>query len=770
MALTKIPANLLDKSAHVDFADNERLRIGTGNDLQIFHDSTNSIIDDTGNGILAIRTNGDSINLRKLSDNAEILVGKPDGAVELYHSGSKKLETSSTGATVTGTLAVTGDLDITGNVNSASVTDLDVTDKTITLGVGQTEAQSGGSGIVIDGSAASFTWDESNDRWLANKKLAVLEDVIVNANAGQDSNVEIGAGTTQNHYSYVDLIGDSTYTDYGLRIIRNNGGANTSAGIHHRGTGNLFIRTEEDAPIVFLTKMNAGGAERMRIVGSTGNVGIGTQTPQESLHTAGNIRFGDTAPAELYTNASELRLGVDKNNDNATSNITFYANDSEKVRIDASGRLVVGGAAAVATTGGTGAAQVLGTGNSDTILTLGRFSNNTGPAAINFVKSRNATIGGNTIVQADDTLGSIVWAASDGTDLVSHAAKIDARVDGTPGTNDTPGRLGFFTTADGSQSAVERMRIDSSGKVGIGTTTPDELLHVKGTNGAIAIDGNGSGNTASIKFINDNERSRITSAYGSGGGGVLTFHTDTTGGSLLERLRIDASGNVLVGTTTFNNLSTESGVLASNKVVMARGGLADHQDACAVLQYTSDAAWLRAYGDTAGSGYMVFRTGGGAGSGDTERMRLLAGGGLTFNGDTAQANALDDYEEGTWTPTVNDGTISGAGGHYTKIGRVVTVSYYYNLTTLGSSNGIVQIGGLPFAAKTASGDGHQTVGSILCRYFSKNQIVSYLGDNLSYLTYYNNGTGGFDVITFGEIEVSYDNDFAAHGTHTYITS
>ena len=227
---------------------------------------------------------------------------------------------------------------------------------------------------------------------------------------------------------------------------------------------------------------------------------------------------------------------------------------------------------------------------------------------------------------------------------------------------------------------------------------------------------------------------------------------------------------MLVGTTTFNNLSTESGVLASNKVVMARGGLADHQDACAVLQYTSDAAWLRAYGDTAGSGYMVFRTGGGAGSGDTERMRLLAGGGLTFNGDTAQANALDDYEEGTWTPTVNDGTISGAGGHYTKIGRVVTVSYYYNLTTLGSSNGIVQIGGLPFAAKTASGDGHQTVGSILCRYFSKNQIVSYLGDNLSYLTYYNNGTGGFDVITFGEIEVSYDNDFAAHGTHTYITS
>ena len=88
------------------------------------------------------------------------------------------------------------------------------------------------------------------------------------------------------------------------------------------------------------------------------------------------------------------------------------------------------------------------------------------------------------------------------------------------------------------------------GNLGIGASSPDELLHVKGTNGAIAIDGNGSSNTASIKFINDNERSRITSAYDSGGGGRLTFHTDTTGGSLIERLRIDASGNVGIGTTS----------------------------------------------------------------------------------------------------------------------------------------------------------------------------------------------------------------------------
>src|SRR5210317_1519419 len=79
------------------------------------------------------------------------------------------------------------------------------------------------------------------------------------------------------------------------------------------------------------------------VVDSTNNrVGIGTSSPAESIHTTGNIRFGDTAPAELYTNSPELRLGVDRNNDNGITNITFYVDNSERMRIDSNGNVSIG--------------------------------------------------------------------------------------------------------------------------------------------------------------------------------------------------------------------------------------------------------------------------------------------------------------------------------------------------------------------------------------------------------------------------------------------
>ena len=87
----------------------------------------------------------------------------------------------------------------------------------------------------------------------------------------------------------------------------------------------------------------------------------------------------------------------------------------------------------------------------------------------------------------------------------------------------------------------------------------------------------------------------------------------------------------------------------------------------------------------------------------------LSGSGIQFNGDTAAANALDDYEEGTWTPTIDIGglttgiTYSQQKGVYTKVGDVVTVGCWILLSNKGSATGTVRIDGLPFAANIPGG-------------------------------------------------------------------
>lgn len=100
---------------------------------------------------------------------------------------------------------------------------------------------------------------------------------------------------------------------------------------------------------------------------------------------------------------------------------------------------------------------------------------------------------------------------------------------------------------------------------------------------------------------------------------------------------------------------------------------------------------------TASSGYTTI----------AERVRVTDAG-LTFNGDTAAANALDDYEEGTWSPAVAFGgastgiTYADGGGKYTKIGRQVTATCYVALSNKGSATGAASLTGLPFTVPSGS--------------------------------------------------------------------
>ena len=100
-----------------------------------------------------------------------------------------------------------------------------------------------------------------------------------------------------------------------------------------------------------------------------------------------------------------------------------------------------------------------------------------------------------------------------------------------------------------------------------------------------------------------------------------------------------------------------------------------------------------------------------------EKGRFLSGGGLTFNGDTAAANALDDYEEGTWEIVVKDSagnlaTTNNKTMNYTKIGRSVHVHGYFDLANIGAMVGTntLQFYGLPFAAANTAGYSEASIG------------------------------------------------------------
>jgi hypothetical protein len=166
--------------------------------------------------------------------------------------------------------------------------------------------------------------------------------------------------------------------------------------------------------------------------------------------------------------------------------LQLQTNGTAAVTVDTSQRVLVGLTSALTISGAsTWQQQIAGTGATGSVVA--RFSDNANPARFFTVKSRGTSIGTNTIVQNGDELGSLDFAAADGTSYTT-AARISAFVDGTPGTGDLPSRLTFNTASDGSVTLTERMRIDSSGSVLMGLTSST----IGGDGGKLLID-NGSG-------------------------------------------------------------------------------------------------------------------------------------------------------------------------------------------------------------------------------------------------------------------------------------
>jgi hypothetical protein len=217
-------------------------------------------------------------------------------------------------------------------------------------------------------------------------------------------------------------------------------------------------------------------------VDSSGQVGVGTTSPQRDLHihnadsstntylqlTSATTGTGSSDGFQLFaygSGSSQNAAIVQREN----AALEIWTNNTEKARLDSSGRLLVGTTSAREhLNDGSDSTQISleGTTQNTTTLSVCRNSNNDGPAHLVLGKSRGGSANSTTIVQSGDTIGHINFEGADGTHLI-RAGQISCTVDGTPGANDMPGRIKIQTCPNGSASLVTRVEISNQGRLDI---------------------------------------------------------------------------------------------------------------------------------------------------------------------------------------------------------------------------------------------------------------------------------------------------------------
>jgi hypothetical protein len=280
----------------------------------------------------------------------------------------------------------------------------------------------------------------------------------------------------------------------------------------------------------------------------------------------------------------------------ASNTIKFDTDTSERCRIDSSGRLLVGHTANI----NNGVVQIVSDGSAVDCL---RFAASEYGSHLNLIKSRSGTVGTNTIVNNNDDVGTLSFRAADGSNYIQ-AASIKAEVDGTPGNADMPGRLVFSTTADGANSATERMRIDSSGRLLVGLTSSYEInttnnFQVAATNSSAGLSvsrwsdniysaylnfGKSRGAIGTATIVQDNDRLGQINFVGADGtdvsspAAVIAAYVDGTPGSN------DMPGRIVFFTTPDGSATeTERFRISSTGVSKFTGGIAQVATAAGAL-------------------------------------------------------------------------------------------------------------------------------------------------------------------------------------------
>ena len=422
---------------------------------------------------------------------------------------------------------------------------------------------------------------------------------------------------------YTELKAPASAGDNTLTLPVNNGSANQL--LKTDGNGNLSwvddnsgvsLSGSTNNTIATVTGANAlAGEANLTFDGST-------------LALAGNMQF-TAANAQIELNNGGPRFwSPSANTLTIHTGGGFGSSSFERLRIDSNGNILIGD-----TAGAIGKLSTLGTGNH---ISASRHSTDTSASNFIFAKYRGSISSPSVIANGDD-LGNLSWYGYNGSSIIK-AADITAKTNGTVDGSNMTTALTFSTTSGNTNT--EKLRIDSSGEVGIGTTSPVEKLGINGN----------------IRFINPNgTTSRITALpsgsynVGTSGGAAICFHrfADGAGGSDEIFFETHWQGN-------------------------------RHGESCRITK----------------EGNLKFPNNQGIDFSSTSDS-----GGMT-------SELLDDYEEGEYIPTIT-GSNSGSWTTtsyrylaYTKIGRTVHIQGYLNISSESSPSGTCNIS-LPFAVNNS---------------------------------------------------------------------
>ena len=487
---------------------------------------------------------------------------------------------------------------------------------------------------------------------------------------------KVGIGTI----SPDTLLDVSSSDDAVVRIQSEGSDATDDARLEIKTTNGTFtIQNDRSLGTSGALTFAGNTSDNLVIDHNTGNVGIGTSSPRRHFHihnsasaTVGmmltNADTGETNDSQGF----QFKVGSDKHaeiSQQEDSYIQILTDGSNAMRITNDQKVGIG------------------TTSPDTLFHL--EATNTSVAVNNAIRISDT----DTTVVLNQVCGRIEFETADsGNPGVN--CQIDTIYSGNGGGSELQVRTGF------AGSLVDAVRISDDGKVGVGLTNPDGMLHLKGSIPAIYLeDSDGTHGQAIIEQNGDNLKIRQDAGNASSGtGSNIIFEIDSA-----EHFKIDTTGSRASrrGVNFPNPNNTGSEITA------------------AVFKLGSDNLQLQerypngAYADRCD---LVIRTNSGYGGGESDKVRFRAGGGICFGTDTASANALDDYEEGSWTvaPTCQNGSVTLSSSVnecvYVKIGRLVQISGRIRFNTVSSQSGWIRFS-LPFT-NISSGPDQSALGQI----------------------------------------------------------